>query len=336
MMVASRFQPAWWAHNAHLQTVWQSLFRLPPNPSIRRERLELDDGDFMDLDWVGPGEGPLTLLLHGLEGSVDSRYAGGQLRRLASEGMRGVLMHFRGCSGEPNRLRRGYHSGVSDDLQRVIDHIRQSEPDTPLAVAGYSLGGNVLLKWLGENGDHAPVVTGVAVSIPFRLDRCADYIATGTSRIYNHYLMRRMRESYARKFADRNDAPFPVSERGRLRHFRDFDDAITAPLHGFADAADYYRQASSFGYLDGIRRPCLILQARDDPFMPPDILPDESRLSDSTRLEISDHGGHVGFVTGRLPWRPTWWLEERITQHIRNAFDQAGVETHDLPEKQIA
>lgn len=336
MIVASRFRPAWWARNAHLQTAWQSLFRPSPAPTVKRERLELDDGDFMDLDWVGPDEGPLTILLHGLEGSVESRYAAGQLNRLADRGMRGVLMHFRGCSGEPNRLRRGYHSGVSEDLQRVVAHIRDREPHTPLAAAGYSLGGNVLLKWLGEAGDHADLVTAVAVSVPFRLDRCADYIATGFSRFYNDYLMRRMRESYTRKFADRNDAPVPLSELGALKTFRDFDNAITAPLHGFANDDDYYRQASSLHYLKGIRRPCLILQARDDPFMPADILPDESDLSSSIQVEISEHGGHVGFIGGTLPWRPTWWLEDRITEHLSDAFDQPATIACDPTEKQTA
>lgn len=321
MIVASRFRPAWWARSAHLQTGWQSLLRPRPRPAVRRERLELDDGDFMDLDWVNPEtRGPVTILLHGLEGSVESCYAAGQLQALQARGMRAVLMHFRGCSGEPNRLRRGYHSGVTEDLARVVAALRRREPATPLAAVGYSLGGNVLLKALGEDGAGAPFITAVAVSAPFDLGRCADHIATGSSRLYNDYLMRRMRASYARKFEHRDDAPFPLSELHRLRTFRDFDDVITAPLHDFCNAEDYYQRASSLHALPGIRIPTLILHARDDPFMPDDVVPGEEGLSPAIRLELSEHGGHVGFIGGHWPWRPRWWLEERITAHLADAL----------------
>lgn len=316
MIVASRFRPAWWARNRHVQTAYQNLLRRRPALETTRERLELDDGDFLDLDWVGPRQGPLVLLLHGLEGSIRSKYAAGQLAALQRAGLRGVLMHFRGCSGTPNRLRRGYHSGETGDLDRVVAELRRREPDTPLAAVGYSLGGNVLLKWLGETGEESPLRTAVAASVPFQLARCSHAVDQGISRFYRNFLMRRMRASYVRKFRSRGDAPYPPDQVRALRSFREFDDAITAPLHGFRDWADYYNQASSLQYLPAIRTPTLILHARDDPFMTPDTPPREADLSPAVRLEISPRGGHVGFVAGRWPWQPRWWLEERMVAHL--------------------
>lgn len=317
LVTASRFRPAWWARNRHVQTAYQSLLRRRPSPAIRPERLELDDGDFLDLCWAGPQDGPIVILLHGLEGSIDSKYIRGQMRSLRDAGLRSVLVHFRGCSGEPNRLRRGYHSGVSEDLERVIRALRRREPNTPLAAIGYSLGGNVLLKWLGEKARHSELETAVAVSVPFRLALCARTISQGTSRLYNHYLIRRMRQSYGEKFRDRSDAPFPVSSLHRLKNFHDFDNAITAPLHGFESAEDYYQRCSSIHFLHAIRTPTLIIHALDDPFMTPATVPTESELSDAIHLELSKRGGHVGFVAGNWPWRPRWWLEERISSHVK-------------------
>lgn len=329
MIVASRFRPAWWARNRHLQTAYQNLLRRRPVLRVRRERLALDDGDFIDLDWLDADSqtdspGPIVLLLHGLEGSIESKYARGLMQSLARAGMRPVLMHFRGCSGEANRLRRGYHSGVSEDLQRVVDHLRRQKPDATLAAVGYSLGGNVLLKWLGERRADAELLTAVAVSVPFRLSLCARSINQGSSRIYNAFLMRRMRDSYRRKFHTRDDAPFPLDALNSLKTFHDFDNAITAPLHGFENAEAYYQACSSIHYLRDIRVPTLILHALDDPFMTPEAVPTEQELSPSVRLELSRHGGHVGFVAGRWPWRPRWWLEERITAYLLDTFKSFG------------
>lgn len=316
MIIASRFRPAWWARNRHLQTAYQNLLRRRPPLQTRRERLNLDDGDFLDLDWAGPADGPIVLLLHGLEGSIESKYARGLMKSLAEAGLRSVLMHFRGCSGEPNHLRRGYHSGVSEELERIVRWLRKREADTALAVVGFSLGGNVLLKWLGEKGDTAGIDTAVAVSVPFRLSLCAHAINQGSSRVYNRFLMRRMRNSYQRKFRHRDDPPFPLDALKGLKTFHDFDNAITAPLHGFENAEAYYRQCSSIHYLRDIQTPTLILHALDDPFMTPEAVPSEQELSDSIRFELSPRGGHVGFVSGHWPWRPRWWLEERITAYL--------------------
>ena len=307
----SSFRPAWWLSSAHLQTAWQTLFRRPPAVRLRRERLHLPDGDFLDLDWTLNEAAPVAVVLHGLEGSSRSPYARGTLDVLARHGWRAVLMHFRGCSGEPNRLDRGYHSGDTADLEHVVELLRAREPRAPLAAVGYSLGGNVLLKWLGERGARAPVCAAVAVSVPFMLGRVADRLEHGLSRAYQWWLLHSMRTGLRRKFA-RRPAPVDLTGLSAWRTFRSFDEHVTAPLHGFAGAEDYYRRASSRPFLRGIGVPTLILHARDDPFMDPDVIPASEELSATTTLELSERGGHVGFVAGASPWKPRYWLEERI------------------------
>jgi predicted alpha/beta-fold hydrolase len=315
MITNSTFRPAWWLPGAHLQTLYPTLFRRRTWPSLQRERLELADGDFIDLDWSGTGNGPIIVVLHGLEGSLQSHYSGGMLGALVRHGYRAVLMYFRGCSGEPNRLSRSYHSGETGDLAKVIGHIRQRYPAAPIAAIGYSLGGNVLLKWLGETGNGNELVTAVAVSVPFDLNRAARKLERGLSRIYQRHLLRKLRRSVSAK-ASRIALPVPTERLRELKTFRQFDDAITAPLHGFRDVDDYYHRASSHRFLQRISTPTLILHARNDPFLPAIAIPGEHILGPATTLELSEDGGHVGFITGPIPLRPRYWLEERICHHL--------------------
>jgi hypothetical protein len=312
------FRPAWWLPSAHLQTVWPSLARRSPRVPFTRERVDLSDGDFLDLDWADAGTGPLVLVLHGLEGSSGSKYALGLLAAVRSRGWGGVVMHFRGCSGEPNRLPRGYHSGETGDLAAVVAHLRRSRPGRPVAAVGYSLGGNVLLKWLGESGEAAPVDCAVAVSVPFDLDAAARRLEQGLSRLYQGWLLRSLRASVRAKVA-RGVLSAGLAQRARARTFRTFDDGITAPLHGFAGAAEYYRRSSSRQYLGGVRVPTLILHALDDPFLFPQAVPTDGEVSDRVTLEVYPQGGHVGFVAGRWPWAAIYWLERRIPAFIAQA-----------------
>lgn len=314
MIRTAAFQPAWWLRNRHAQTLWASVIRRGPDIRLRRERLELPDGDFLDLDWAGE-QGPIVLVLHGLEGSSRSRYARGLLCAIRARGWRGVLMHFRGCSGMPNRLDRGYHSGETGDLAAVVATLRAREPDTPICAVGYSLGGNVLLKWLGESGAANPLAAAVAVSVPFQLDDAARTLEHGFARVYQWSLLRRMRRSLRRKFR-RRASPIELEGLRALRTFRAFDDYVTAPLHGFAGVDDYYQRSSSRQYLGGIAIPTLILHARDDAFMTRAAIPQAQELSASVTLELSSYGGHVGFVSGACPWRPSYWLEQRIPAHL--------------------
>ncbi len=308
---AAAFRAPWWLRSAHLQTLWPALLRSGPHPALERERLELPDGDFLDLDWrARERTAPLVLVLHGLAGSSRSPYARGMLEALAGRGWNAAVMHFRGCSGEPNRLDRSYHSGETGDLDRVIETLaRRRYP--ALACVGYSLGANVLLKWLGERGAGAPLAAAAAVSVPFVLACAAERLERGLSRLYRWYLLRDLRRDLRRKFSDRN-APIDLEAACTARSFRDFDERVTAPLHGFAGAEDYYARSSCRPYLAAIRCPTLIVQAADDPFLEPSAIPGADELPAAVRLEVSRHGGHAGFVTGPLPWRPRYWLEERI------------------------
>lgn len=272
----------------------------------------LADGDFIDLDWlVTDSRGPLVLILHGLEGSSNSKYALGMLRAIDARGWRGAVMHFRGCSGEPNRLVRSYHSGETDDIAELTAELKRREPHTDILVVGYSLGGNVLLKWLGEARGDAPVRAAAAVSVPFVLAESATRMASGFSRVYQWELVRRLKRSVNAK-RRHVSLPLEIADLSRIASFRDFDEHVTAPLHGFAGADDYYARASSRQYLKHIETPTLILHSQDDPFMTPAAVPRPQELSTSIQFELNERGGHVGFVTGNWPWRARYWLEQRI------------------------
>jgi predicted alpha/beta-fold hydrolase len=324
MIAASAFRPAWWLPGPHLQTLYPSLVRRRSHPELTRERLELPDGDFLDLDWTRNDGTALVLVLHGLGGSLESPYTGGILQALAAHGYRAVLMYFRGCSGEPNRLARSYHSGETADLRFVIAHLAGRIAPKPLAVIGYSLGGNVLLKALGEHAGMGPVRTGVAVSVPFDLDRAARRLEQGFSRIYQRYLLDRLRRSYRAK-ASAHTMPVSLARLATLDTFRKFDNEVTAPLHGFRDVDEYYERSSSRQYLHAITTPTLILHAADDPFIPEEAIPGESELGPGVTLELSRRGGHVGFVGGTLPFRSCYWLEGRICAHLHEHLNSKGI-----------
>ena len=317
----STFSPAWWLPGPHLQTLWGPFCRRAPRLARQRERLWLADGDFLDLDWYGPhqAETPLVALFHGLTGSSDSHYILGLQARLAERGWASVAANWRGCSGEPNQLPRAYHSGASEDAAAVIAHLQACRPLAPLCAAGFSLGGNVLLKYLGESAADCPLQAAVAVSVPFRLDHCADRIGEGFSRVYQSHFMRGLVayvEAKRQRFrAQGQDAHLATLERlgplHDMRTFWDFDGRITAPLHGYRDAQDYYQRASSRFFLGRIKVPTLLIQAEDDPFVYPRSLPLADELAPATQFERLPQGGHVGFVGGQ-PWAPRYYLEERI------------------------
>ena len=314
--IQSEFRAAWWLSSPHLQTVWPTLFRPTPEIPIERERLELEDGDFIDLDWTTRPGGPRLLVLHGLEGCSRSHYIRGISAVLHGMGWRVIAMHYRGCSGEPNRLSRAYHSGETGDLRQVVRELRRREAHTPLCVAGYSLGGNIVLKWLGERGAEAEVDAAVAVSVPFLLDVAADRLTRGLSRFYQWYLLRLMRRKLQEKFDRWQRPPIDLAERHSWNTMSAFDDAVTAPLHGFRDARDYYLRSSARRYLGGIATPTLILHARDDPLMTEAVIPDAEELTEPTTLELSERGGHVGFIGGSSPIDADYWLERRIPEFL--------------------
>ncbi|MCE3238418.1 MAG: hypothetical protein K0R24_1399 [Gammaproteobacteria bacterium] len=319
-MELNDFKPAWWLRNPHCQTLWSVLFRRRiKNLPLKRERIELADGDFIDLDWVGHGNVPIVFILHGLEGSTQSPYIQGMLQTILQQGWQGVCMNFRSCSGERNRLPRIYHSGETQDIAEVINQLQKREPGIPIAAMGFSLGGNVLLKWLGERGEHSPVVAAIAISVPFELNKAVVRINHGFSRIYQWRLLYSLRKKIKWKFQTQ-PPPFILPSLKKMRTLRDFDDRVTAPLHGFSDGADYYTQSSCRQYLQKIKVPTLLIQAKDDPLVGDNALPGPHEMSAHVQLELSQKGGHVGFVSGNFPWRIGYWLEQRAPLFLQNYF----------------
>lgn len=324
-MSNKNFKPAWWLSNPHLQTLWPTFCRRRiKHLIVQRERFELPDGDFVDVDWVGKAHASATvLILHGLEGSIDSPYAQGMLSVLQQRGWRAGLLHFRGCSRELNRLPRTYHAGDTADLAAVIEILLAQDPKTPLAAIGFSLGGNVLLKWLGETGKKNPLVAAVAISTPFNLAESVQRINRGFSRIYQWHLLSCLRKKIRWKFSTQL-RHIDISSLATIKTIHDFDDKITAQLHGFSSADEYYAKASSHPYLHAIRIPTLLVQSKDDPFMQEG----SSAVLQNSRylkLEITEKGGHVGFISGNAPWRILYWLEERVPEFLANCLGTKGV-----------
>ena len=326
MLIKTTFKPAWWLNNAHLQTLYPALMRkMSPPPGSRRERLITPDNDFIDIDWCGEGNQPLIILLHGLTGSSQSGYIKGLQIALLTEGFRSVALNFRGCSGEYNRSARCYHSGETEDIHFLYQTLRQREPETPFAAVGFSLGGNVLLKWLGEQGNKLSLFAAIAVSVPLVLSACATKLDNGFSKIYRENLLRDLKhhvlakQRYLEKLGKFQEANRieRLGDLSRIKSFWQYDDQVVARLHGFKNVQDYYHRSSSRQFLKSIAVTTLLIQAIDDPFMTEDVLPDLDELSSSIYLEITQGGGHVGFVAGEIPFKPDYWLERRIPEFLK-------------------
>lgn len=317
------FQPAYGLKHQHLQTIFPTLFRKQSRPEIEIERFELNDGDFVECYWHFPpdkdSQKPIVVLFHGLAGSFDSPYIQGIMIALKKEGFSSVLMHFRGCSGKMNRLPRSYHSGDTADAKLWIETLQQRYPKSPLFAIGYSLGGNMLLKLLGEWGHSSPLCAAVSVSAPLQLDICAQRMNRGFSRFYQYVLLKDLKRNLLKKYKQYDmKAMIGIDEKGvrQLSSFWAFDDVYTGPIHGFNSASDYYQQSSSKQYLKAIITKTLIIHAQDDPFMSPGVLPDKDALSPNVQLEVHDCGGHLGFISGHF-FKPRYWLENRIAQYFK-------------------
>jgi predicted alpha/beta-fold hydrolase len=308
------FKPAWWLRSPHVQTLWSALFRKQKALGLVNETVELADGDFIDLCWSSRVSERTVLILHGLEGSLDSRYINGIIHRLEQAGYCPVLMHFRGCSGRPNRLPRAYHSGDTGDVDEIVRYITHKTGKAPYAAVGYSLGGNVLLKWLGETGESNPLSCAVAVSVPFVLSDAANRLDHGFSVLYRMYLLRALRQSYRNKFSNGN-SPLQV-DIDALKTFWEYDDKVTAPLHGFSGVDEYYRLSSSRQYLKTIRTPVRIIHALDDPFMYATTVPGDDEVSADVDMLITRYGGHVGFIDRPSLMRSDYWSEEKIIEFL--------------------
>lgn len=324
MLIQSTFKPAWWLNNAHLQTLYPALLRKPLSLSIKRERLLTPDKDFIDIDFYGEGKQPLVILLHGLTGSSQSGYIKGLQQALFLRGLRSVALNFRGCSGEFNHTSRCYHSGETGDIDFLYRTLRQREPQTKMAAIGFSLGGNVLLKWLGEQGSELDLFAATAVSVPLVLSECASKLDTGFSRIYRANLLGELKDYIFQKqlHLERHqyrEEALKLKALGnieKLNSFWQYDEQVIAQLYGFKDAHDYYYRSSSRQFLRKITVPTLIIQAQDDPFMTTAVIPTLDELSPFVQLEVTKSGGHVGFISGGTPRQAHYWLEQRIPDFL--------------------
>lgn len=308
------YSAPFWLLGGDLQTLYAAAISRPA-VNFRRERWELPDGDFIDLDWLvgeanARADAPLVVLFHGLEGSSRGHYASFLMAAIRQLGWRGVVPHFRGCSGEPNRLPRAYHSGDSAEIGYILNRLR--EDAALLYVAGVSLGGNALLKWLGEQGEAACEVVQAAatVSAPLDLPAAGAALDQGFTQVYTAHFLKTLKRKALAKL-DRFPGLYDRQALIEVDRIKAFDTLVTASLHGYRDAEDYWRQSASKPWLAHIRVPTLVINARNDPFMPGRVLPGPDAVSDQVTLEFPAQGGHVGFVTGPFPGGFDW-LPQRV------------------------
>jgi predicted alpha/beta-fold hydrolase len=315
------YRAPFWLPGGHLQTIYPATVMRRPIVPYRRERWDTPDGDFIDLDWIenqDPGlqneagaKTPLVVLFHGLEGCSNSHYALALMRELRAQRWGGVVVHFRGCSGEPNRLPRAYHSGDTAEVDWIMRRLQQQR-GTPLFAVGVSLGGNALLKWLGEQGNAALALVdrACAVSAPVDLMIAGDALGRGFNRFYGRHFLTSLKRKSAAMRASFPDL-FDLQRALAARTLREFDDVVTAPLHGFRNTDDYWTRASSKPLIARIAVPTLMINARNDPFLPQHALPRAAEVSQHVMLEFPAGGGHCGFVSGRFPGHLNW-LPRRI------------------------
>ncbi len=317
------FKPAWWLKHAHLQTIFAKYLSPRKKQKTVAEMFTLPDGDEIQLNWMQPSRmaanAPLVVLLHGLAGNIDSHYVQAMLAQCRQLRWPAVLMHFRGCNGLPNKLPRAYHSGDTADFAALLAELAQRFPEQKLVAVGYSLGANVLLKYCGENTGQNPLSAAVAVSPPLDLSACASRINQGSSKLYQRYLLGRLKRSTLLKLKQFPQFPIPLTswQVRRLQSIEQFDEHFTAPIHGFAGAQDYYQKASGKAFLRHIDIPTLIIHAKDDPFLSDAVIPTADELNQYIHYELTSGGGHVGFVSGSV-FKPTFWLNQRIPGFIQS------------------
>ncbi len=313
---AKSYRAPLWLPNGHAQTIYASLLAPRPHVSYRRERWETPDGDFIDVDRLYPQQSPepaqpvtvpLVVLFHGLEGSSHSHYALALMAAVSHRGWQGAVIHFRGCSGTPNRLPRAYHSGDSAEADWILQRVAAGQAGAPVYAVGVSLGGNVLLKWLGEKaGSARAIVTrAAAVSAPVDLMAAGEALGRGFNLVYARHFLRTMKAKSLAKLA-RFPGLYDAGRVRRARTLREFDDLVTAPIHGFAGVDDYWTRSSSKPWLRHIAVPTLMINARNDPFLPQTALPDRENVSPAVTLDFPGGGGHASFVCGRFPGSLDW------------------------------
>ncbi|HYA21076.1 MAG TPA: alpha/beta fold hydrolase [Burkholderiales bacterium] len=317
------YRAPWWLPGGNLQTIYATLLDRRYRVAYRRERWDTPDGDFIDVDRVdGQPDKPLVVLFHGLEGNSYSHYATSLMCAVRELGWRGAVVLFRSCSGEINRLPRAYHSGDSAEMEWILRRLKAQNPHCATYAVGVSLGGNVLLKWLGEQAEKAGKLIKAAVTVSATLDLmvAGDYLGRGFNLFYTRAFLVSMKQKLLQKL---ERFPGLVDRQAMLcsSTLRQFDDVVTAPLHGYKNTDDYWTRASSKRVLTNIRVPTLIIHAKNDPFLPASALPSPSEVSPLVTLDYPDTGGHAGFVSGMFPGHLDW-LPQRILEFFNKQSER--------------
>ena len=308
----TQYSAPFWLPGGNLQTIYPYLIKPVTSIHYRRERWELEDGDFIDVDWLdGPIHAPLVVLFHGLEGNSKSHYVLSLMDTLQKKNWRGAVIHFRGCSGLPNRLPRAYHAGDSDEINWMLHRIfwqgKLLDSETPLYTIGVSLGGNALLKWLGEQDEKASqiITAAAAISVPLDLSAAGAALVKGFNQFYTRHFLSTLKHKMKEKL-DRFPDLLDAQAIAACKTLYEFDNLATAPLHGFCNTEDYWEQSSSKPWLKHIRVPTLVINARNDPFMPPSALPTQEEVSPAVTLAFPKEGGHAGFIQAPFPGKLSW------------------------------
>lgn len=343
MLFGDTFHTPWWLRGGHTQTILPARFTRHRRIAFRRERWRTPDGDFIDLDWTThptAPDAPLVVMFHGLEGDSRSHYAQTLMAALRDRGWQGVIPHFRGCSGELNQAPRFYHSGDSAEIRWVLQRLRDQEPSPParpMLAVGISLGGNALLRFLGEDGRDAGFLrAAAAISAPLDLAAGGAALSSGFNMIYTRMFLQTLKRKSLAKL-EQFPGLFDRDDMLRSRDLYAFDNVVTAPLHGFRDTDDYWARAASKPILGEIRIPTLVLNARNDPFLPARHLPAQADVSADVLLEQPAYGGHVGFMTpragllGQLPLLPVAGHIEWLPARILDFFDSVGTAASGTP-----
>lgn len=318
------YKAPWLLRNGHLATILPKFFRPDPPMTYLRERISTPDGDFLDLDHSGGNNNRkwTALVVHGLEGNSSSGYIKGMCHHLNESGYDAVALNLRSCSGESNRLYRSYHSGATEDLQTALLHLRMELGLEHLILVGFSLGGNLTLKYMGEQGENALPATAVAISVPCDLSAGAKHLAKGFNQIYLRRFLKTLKRKAIEKKQQFPEAPYTIEAVQSASNFEEFDDLYTGPAHGFRDAEDYYQKCSSKYFIAKIQKPSLILNAADDPFLPPEAYPhEEVKANPEVRLEIPNLGGHVGFSDSTRMKGP-FYSEKRTVAFVREILGE--------------
>lgn len=312
------FKPSWWCRGAHVQTIYGGLFRSVPELTLYREKIETPDGDFFDADWAqekfDPSK-PIVIILPGLGSNSGAAYVRRLLEKVLQAGWQGVVLNARGAGGEVNRIRETAHSGRTGDLDFLVQSLINRKAGH-IEIAGFSVGGNVTLKWLGEKGNQVPsqVRKAAAVSVPYDLEQTSKNLAKGFSRVYTDRLLKTL-IPYALEKEEQFPGSLDIEKVKAAKTFEVYDREVTAKLNGFTDEKDYWQRSSSKGFLPQISIRVLLIHAANDPFLPEKFLPREIiKANSNLQLVITRDGGHLGFVSGSVPGQTDFWLEDRIVE----------------------